>query len=517
MKKLQPFTALLLTACIFLTACGGSLTKDHNNAASGSAVSAAAVSGQSVTENVIPTKMIVKTPYDYEEDEDKYNAVFTIKESTSQEYRAEVSIRVNLDDIYQIPEFHWELYLDLADEIKEISGATILSHEGTHYIIRGNIPKHSPDDGVDEKWWDEYKLSFEITVAYHGKINEPRFCFFSKQLYSLDDKNFDCQLVDLEKNGDNLIGKIRLTNLSGEKIPGWELEMDTNFKITSLNGSEEGYSSLSYGSFDDDSSESWRQRMCSTTKNLDLNAGETKEIPFTGICHTKKPMVGTVTLYEQYEADKDDTWYALEDKFGGSFGKMDEYLVADTVFGMDVLFVFDEKKKDHYTATAELTNVVPFGFIDSEEEYDFGQSVADWEIYLECEDNIENITGAEIVSHEGNIYHIKAEDPGKWISPFSFMTFQVEVSCPKGIHPLGKTYLTRAKVQNTYGSDTAVKEQKFTVDKNSFKKAAGTRWLSYRDLYNPWYDTDGLEGDEEYEGFIERQKWGKKMGRITIR
>ncbi len=193
---------------------------------------------------------------------------------------------------------------------------------------------------------------------------------------------------------------------------------------------------------------------------------------------------------------------------------MDEYLVADTVFGMDVLFVFDKKKKDHYTATAELTNVVPFGFIDSEEEYDIRQSIADWEIYLECEDNIENITGAEIVSHEGNVYHIRAEDPDKWISPFSFTTFQVEVSCPEGIHPLGKTYLTRAKVKNTYSSDTAVKEQKFTMDESSFKKAAGTRWLSYRDLYDPWYDTDGLDSAEECEGFFERQKWGKKMGRM---
>ncbi len=514
MKQLQLFTALFLAACMFLTACGGSLTNDHDNAASESAVSGASVSGQSVTEGVFPTKMIVKTPYDYEEDENNYEAVFTIKESTSQEYRAEFSLRVNLDDIYEIPEFHWELYLDLADEIKEISGASILSHEGTHYIIRGDIPKHSPDDGRDEEWMDEYKLSFKITAAYHGKINEPRFCFFSKQLYSLDDKNFDCQLVDLEKEGDSLAGKIRLTNRSGEKIPGWELEMDTNFRITSLNGSEEGFSSLAYSSFDDGSSESWRQRMCSTTKNLDLNAGETKEIPFTGICHAKKPMMETFILYEQYEADKDDTWYALEDKFGGSFGKMDEYLLADTVFGMDVFFVFDEKKKDHYTATAELTNVVPFGFIDSEEEYDIGQSIADWEIYLECEDNIENITGAEIVSHEGNVYHIRAEDPDKWISPFSFTTFQVEVSCPEGIHPLGKTYLTRAKVKNTYGSDTAVKEQKFTMDESSFKKAAGTRWLSYRDFYDPWYDTDGLDDAEECEGFFERQKWGKKMGRM---
>ena len=187
MKQLQPFTSLLLAACMFLTACGGSLTKNHNNTVSESAVSGAAVSGQSITEGVFPKKMTAKTPY-YENDE--YEAIFTIKESTSQEYRAEVSVRAEVEDSNEIPQLHWELYLDLADEIKEISGASILSQEGTHYIIRGDIPKHSPNDGLDEES-NEFKVSFEITVAYHGKPNKPRFCFFSKKLNPLSDKKYE--------------------------------------------------------------------------------------------------------------------------------------------------------------------------------------------------------------------------------------------------------------------------------------------------------------------------------------
>ena len=514
MKELQPFTALLLAACIFLTACGGSLTKDHNNAASGSAVSAAAVSGQSITENLIPQKMTAKTPY-YEDDENEYEAIFTIKESTSQQYRAEVSVRAEVEDASEIPQLHWELYLDLADEIKEISGATILSHEGTHYIIRGDIPKHSPDDGLDEES-AEYKVSFEITVAYHDKPNKPRFCFFSKKLNPLSDKKYDCQLVDLEKKGGSLTGKIRLINRSGKKIPGWELSIDSNFKINSLEGNYT-YSKMQYYT-EDGKEQLWKHQICSTTGNLDLKAGETKEIPFTGICPAKKPALDESTLYRQYEIDDQDTWYALECKYGGSFGKMDQYLVADTVFGMDVLFVFDEKKEDRYTATAELTNVVPVPYDSSgsKEDDNKGQAIADWEIYLECEDSIESITGAEIVSHEGNVYHIRAEDPDKWIVPFSFTTFQVEVSCPEGIHPLGKTYLARAKVKSKHGSDTIVKEQKFTIDKNSFKKAASTLWFSYCSLYSSWYDADDFGDDYygEWDRFLERQEWGKKMGRM---
>lgn len=514
MKPFKSFTALFLSACMFLTACGGNLTQNNNTASEG-AVSGSAVSGQSISESVVPRKMTAKTPYDYE---DQNAAVFTVKESTSQEYRAEVSVRTEVEDTGEIPQFHWELYLDLADEIKEISGATILSHEGTRYIIRGEIPHHSPDDGLDEEWV-EFKASFEITVAYQGSIHKPKLCFFSKKLYPLSDKKYDCQLMDLETKGDAMTGRIRLVNRSGEKIPGWELSIDSNFEITALDDSH-AYSEMQY-CMDDDHKKAWKQQICSTTGNLDLEAGETKEIAFTGICHTKKPALEESILYEQYEADDDETWYELEDIYGGSYGKMDQYLLADTVFGMDLFFVFDKKEKDSYTATAELTNVVPCGYIhseesedDNDEEFDEGDAIADWEIYLECEDSIESITGAEIVSHEGNVYHIRAEDPDKWISPFSFTTFQVKVSCPEGIHPLGKTYLTRAKIQNTYDSDTSVKEKEFTVNKNLLKKAAGTRWLSYYEIYSLWFDPDGLDYDEEYDGFLERQKWGEKMGRM---
>ncbi len=515
MKPLKPFTALFLTACMFLTACGGNLTKDHNNTASEGAVSGSAVSGQSISESVVPTKMTAKTPYDYG---GQNAAVFTVKESTSQEYRAEVSVRAEAEDTGEIPQFHWELYLDLADEIKEISGATILSHEGTRYIIRGEIPQHSPDDGLDEEWV-EFKASFEITVAYQGRINKPKLCFFSKELSPLSGKKYDCQLVDPQTNGETMTGKIRLVNRSGEKIPGWELSLDTNFEITALEDSST-YSEMQY-CMDDDHKKAWRQLICSTTGNLDLEAGETKEIAFTGICHGKKPALKEIKLYKQCEANEDETWYALEDEYGGSYGKMDPYLLADTVFGVDVFFVFDKKEKDSYTATAELTNVVPCGYIpseesedDNDEEFSEGDAIADWEIYLECEDSIESITGAEIISHEGNVYHIRAKDPDKWISPFSFTTFQVKVSCPEGIHPLGKTYLKRAKIKDTYDSDTTVEEKEFTVNETLLKKAAGTRWLSYSELYSPWFDPDGLDYDEECDGFFERQEWGEKMGRM---
>ncbi len=520
MKSFPTFTAMLLTLCLFLTACGGTTrtANQHSPSVSEPAVSGNAVSESAVKENIIPTSLHAKTPYGND-------AVFTIKEYDSQKYRAEVSLSAEEEDSGTLPTYHWELYLDMADEITEISGAAILSHEGTRYRIQGTYPRHSDDNGWDDDRF-EFKISFEITVSYRGQIHEPNFCFFSKEMKEVSDKKFDCGFLNLKKDGKTVTGKIRLTNHSKEKIPGWELVFDTNFRIKSL---DEQYIHDEYECYmDDDKERMWQQTVCANDGNLDLKPGETKIISFTGTCPADKPRIRTkkddIGLSQQREADDYNTWQPLERNHGGSYTKMEQYLVADTVFGMDVFFVFEEKKTDSYTATAELTNVLAYGSLhsnndfeeDSEENYE-GASIADWEIYLECEDTIESITGARIVSHEGNVYHIRAEDSDQWIAPFSFTTFQVKVSCPEGIHPLGKTYLVRAKVRGDgLDSYSTVTEQNFSIDKSTFPKATGTRWLPYYDLYDPWFETDWFEDEYtgEWEGFEERQKWGKKMGRM---
>lgn len=515
MKSSFALTALLLAACMFLTACGGT------SGGTSRTVSESAVSGSVITEHTIPTEMKAKTPYGSYDD--SVNAIFKIKESNSQEYRAEVSLITESDEIH-LPEINWELCLDMADEIKEISGAAIISHEGTLYTIRGTAPIQSLDEeGV------EYKISFEITVAYQDRVHEPRFCFLSKELSYLPKKYFDCTFTKLKKDGDTVIGEIRLTNRSGEKITGWELDICVNFQITSFDGDYASYELFENLSSKKNEDNLWQMRICATGDNLDLEAGETKVISFTGTTSASKPkMRWDFTLYEQCDVPDNYTWDILESNYGSSYGKMDKYLVANTAFGTDLFFVFDEKKSDSYTATAELTNVTSYGFAGSddiydrlENFYDKGQGIADWEIYLECEDNIESITGAKILSHEGNIYHIGAAAPDQWISPFSFTTFQVKVSCPNGIHPLGKTYLKRAKVRNE-GEDSNlnsdVTEQEFTVDEKALKNAVSALWLSYYTLYDSWFDSDDWDDEtefyNEYESFLDRQKWGKQMGRM---
>lgn len=517
MKQFIRRITLLLFTCLCVTACGG--PSAGNNQTTYTAVSGEAVSENNLTENkqdrnAIPQKTSMKTPYQ------NCDAAFIIKESSSREYQAEISLQVNTIDIGQQSQVHWELYMEFADEIKEISGASILSHEGTHYIIRGAPPKHSSDDGRNA---DDlvFKISFGITASFKEQIHEPKFCFFSKKLEPVSPRKYDCQCTFLKKDGDVVTGTICLTNCSSKKITGWELIFNSNFQITSLKNGYAGYGSEHYTY--DEKKDLWTLTIYAKGQDMDLAAGETIKISFVGTCPDgQQPKIDNkfydaFELYQTKDVSDTDTWAVMERQYGADYAKMETYLVADTVWGTNLLFVFDEKTPESYTATAELTNIVPHHSPGSEDEEDLNQSIADWEIYLECEDTIESISGAEIVSHEGNVYCIRTTDPAHWISPYSFTTFQVKVSCPGGIHPLGNTYLKHARIRSGYGSDVTERERTFSFDKDSFQKATGTRWLSYNDLYDPYFETDYFSSDAfngEWEGFEERQKWGKKMGRM---
>ena len=64
MKPFKSFTALFLSACMFLTACGGNLTQNNNTASEGS-VSGSAVSGQSISESVVPRMSLFRRNLDF--------------------------------------------------------------------------------------------------------------------------------------------------------------------------------------------------------------------------------------------------------------------------------------------------------------------------------------------------------------------------------------------------------------------------------------------------------------------
>ncbi len=462
---------ILLLFCVTLTACGG-FEQSAGESVKGT------VSGAAVTKSTKPVKMKGKSA-------NFLDVIFRIKERTEQGYKAEVELKEEEEG--EVP--FWELYLELEDEIEEISGAQIVSHEGNRYIIRG--------EGVNRHIPGGESARFDIVVSCPGEIHEPGLCYSTKEAAYLG-KDFKSRVQNVKRDGDSVTATLVLTNDCGRRVQGWELGLSANFKITSMSNCE-------FLDTYEEKGDNW-YLICGDESDCNVETGETLEITVTGQYEEEKPEIDIDEMLEQVEAEID--WSYVEGTYGARYGKIDKYLVADSVSGVDLFFVFDEKQKENYTATVELTNIME-------------EPIADWEIYLECEDSIEEISGAEIVSHEGNRYRIRAKEREKWIPAFGMETFRVKVSCEGEIHHLGKAYLAKAQVRD--GEEKQGHRKEFQVSEKEFEQAAGPLWISYKDLYEDksmedkdWeksYDLDDFDTYEEYEAYMERGEWGKKMGR----
>ena len=482
------FCALVLGgACAGLSACGGEFAGRNDNSTevvSKGAVSGEAVSGSGVSGDRKRSKMYAKTPEDL-------SVSFKIQEKTEQGYHARVKISPEEEGLWD-----WELYLELEDEITEITGAEIVSREENRYIIRGT------EENRDIKIYEDGY--FDVSVSCQGQIHEPEVCYLIRQEDYMGKKDYECRAADVERTGDFVKGTLVLTNHSEKKAGKWLLHLDTyGMKINSLEGAR-----IVWEEEDEEESEHYYD-ICGEGSRQDLGAGERMEIAFTAEAQKEKAGVGKeFEMVKQVDTEID--WSYYETAYGARYGKMDQYLVGDSVKGVDLFFVFEEKYKDSYCATAELTNVME-------------DPVADWEICLECEDEIEEISGAEILSHEGNMYRIRAKDRKKWIPPYGMVTFQVKVSCTEKIHPLGKVYLAKARFQDEEGK-TEDGRKEIHIREKDLKEAAGPCWLPYNILYEKdqsatnkyWersYGPDDFETYEEYKAYVDRNEWGEKMGR----
>lgn len=506
MDRRKILVSIIICTCMALTACGGSATEGDNETVGG--VSGSAVSGTAVSDASDVTVPPEKVPDKWKARGYLMNAAFRIKERTPEGYRGEVVI--SDPDVYETDYPNWEICLELEDEIVETSGAEIVSREGELYTIRGT------GDNRD-CFEDTEKLRFEITVRCPGGAHEPGLCYWKRKNADVPDKNYKFEVLELEAEKKEVHGKLRFTNCSEESFDHWIVRTGSNFKIESVSGARIFYED-GYEDYEDEEGEIWDYSLCGEGENLSLAKGESIEISFMGKCKKGKPEIGGAVIVESGQ-DTQINWGVIENNYGAKYGKIEKYLVADSVNSVDLFFVFDEKGEDSYTATAELTNLLD-EYEFSPEKYEDSEltewlEISDWEICLECEDTIEEIEGAEITAHEGNVYHIRAADKDKWIPCCGMETFQVKVSCQEQIHHLGKVYLAKARYRGE-GISSEDKQKELDIDEKDLAEATGVQWLGYQDFYEEdgvVYDSDDFDTLEEYTAYEERVKWGKKMGR----
>ncbi len=533
MKKRYIQLFVIICCCFFLTACSEGTEEAADRAADGvsgstvtGVVTSAAVSGTSVSLEKIPMEMSVSGR------EDEEAAVtFFVKERTEEGYRA----RVRVEGWYAAhPE--WELCLGLEDEITEIKGAEIASREGNLYTIQGTLTETIFGDIDDE----DYLIWFDIAVACPDGAHDPGICYWKREFEScpLPDKDYKVEELKREIKGRKVRLKLRLTNCSGKRMDRWTLGFITTFDIKSISGAEICFQ---YEWEEGDYS------LCGEKGNRSLEKGESIDITMTGKCYDKGESAWYRATEVETAKETEVDWGRYGQACRAKYGKADKYLVADSVRGVDLFFVFDKKRKDSYTATVEMTNILRERDVDPQREREPGADektileiagqagvdektileiadwveldektmleIADWEICLECEDTIEEIEGAEIVSHEGNNYYIRATDKDKWISKFGMETFQVNVSYQGKIHQLGKAYLTKVRYRGENIS-SGEKQQELVMPENSSLYASGLIWYTYKQMYGTYrYDSDYFDSAREYKAYKERVKWGKKMGR----
>ena len=513
MKKRYIQFFVIICCCVLLTACSDGREEAADRAADGvsgstvtgvvtsAAVSGTSVSGTSVSDTSVSLEKIpMEMSVSGQEDEETW-VTFYVKERTEEGYRARVRV-----EGWEAAYPDWELCLGLEDEITEIKGAEIVSREGNLYTIQGTLTETIFGDADDEA----YLIWFDIAVACPDGAHEPGICYWKREFEScpLPDKAYRVEELKRETKGREVRLKLRLTNCSGKRMDRWTLGFITTFDIKSISGAEICYQ------YEWEDGEYY---LCGEKGNRSLEKGESVEITMTGKCYKGESA--------WYSADEVETAKETEVDWGrcgqacrAKYGKADKYLVADSARGVDLFFVFDKKRKDSYTATVEMTNILRERDVDPQRERKTGSDektmleIADWEICLECEDTIEEIEGAEIVSHEGNNYYIRAVDKDKWISKFGMETFQVNVSYHGKIHQLGKAYLTKVRYRGENIS-SGEKQQELVMPENA-SYTSGLLWFTYKQMYGTYrYDSDYFDSAREYEAYKERVKWGKKMGR----
>lgn len=572
MSKRKRIFSLIICICVLLTACSEATTEADNNAAagisgsaisesvvsgsaiSGSAVSGSAVSGEmtvsgiSVSDTISATVRPEGLPDEWMAKGYMMDVTFRIKERTANGYRATVEI----DEFSShIPGSNWEICLELEDEIIGLSGAEVVSHKGILYTIRGTGKNR--DMGIYD---DRCRIRFDIAVRCPEGAHEPGICYLTRDDVGVSEKNYKFEVLELQEDGTEVHGTMRFTNCSKKSLEYWEIEIGANFQMKLQDGARiydedvhrverkeelgdadvydgEYYWAAFYNDFRG-GEKIWVYDICGEGEKCSLRKGESVDIPFTGKRVGGKPKVSPEKDVSAGK-DTDIHWAGIERKYGAKYGKIDKYLVADAVNGIDLFFVFDEKGKDSYTATAELTNILQksdifpeaiddtrtidddWEEIEAERKYE----IADWEICLECEDTIEEIEGAEIIAHEGNVYLIRAADKNRWLRRYGLETFRVKVSCEGGIHPLGKVYLVRAQCRGK-GISSEDMQKELEINEEDLADATGPRWYTYPDLYGDWknayYNSENnLVGyflsQEEEDAFYRRRKWGIKMGR----
>ena len=153
---------------------------------------------------------------------------FEAEYKVSSDWGTGVNAEIVLTNVQTQPINDWTFEFDYDGEIVNIWNAEIISHEGTHYIIK-NL-------GWNKEITSGSSLTVGFTANYEGSISEPAGYKFLNALPKDSNITYEVVLDVTNAWDNNFTAEIKITNTSEETIENWVLEAEITGTVTQIWG-----------------------------------------------------------------------------------------------------------------------------------------------------------------------------------------------------------------------------------------------------------------------------------------
>ncbi len=236
---------------------------------------------------------IVKETTTQEEEDmaDEYDIKISYNVTSS--HAGHCNVDVTLSNILDEKIDNWEITIPANFKIENIWNAKVTSQEDDEYTI------HNAEQNQDIPM--EGSVTFGMTVACDEDVILPEYCLANREPVPVEECTIE--YVECGNEGDQINGKIVITNTGKKKIEDWSLDLESNFIITNIWNGEIMYS--------EENNVPYYYEIENVMHNQNIEVGQSVEFGFTATCK-EKAKIYSKEACEMGVYEEDDTEYEIE-------------------------------------------------------------------------------------------------------------------------------------------------------------------------------------------------------------
>lgn len=200
---------------------------------------------------------------------------------------------------------NWEIWVPVNYEIQNIWNARIIDHYDNKYTI------HNAEWNQDIPVGGS--VSFGMTVTCSDKPEIPWYVYTTTHRQDVRETDYKVEFRNYSRGTHKFTGRIIITNKKEERLEDWGIDMDSNFKITKIQGA------VLVDQFGPDfEGDHTHQEIENPGSGQNIESGESAEFEFTAVCDGE-PKISGLKLNEvtsndnsEDEDDEDDLEYVDE-------------------------------------------------------------------------------------------------------------------------------------------------------------------------------------------------------------